>query len=141
MSLLELAAFTAPKYADTPQFTPFATPQALLTLGIFDGKYFIDDPLPADVYIAPVNYFGVSASQTRAQWQRKGWIHPQDPLGWFQWYYRFHEGRRTDDDARQIKRWQRFSTRQIVPLDGDLFSHKKRRQALLHWAHNPMPDL
>ena len=25
--------------------------------------------------------------------------------GWFQWYCRFFQGRRTEDDCRQIKRW------------------------------------
>lgn len=31
--------------------------------------------------------------------------HGRPRYGWFQWYCRFFEGRRTDDDARQIKRW------------------------------------
>ena len=32
-------------------------------------------------------------------------VWPWPRYGWFQWYCRFFEGRRTDDDARQIKRW------------------------------------
>ena len=31
----------------------------------------------------------------------------QDPYGWFQWYCRFYQGRRTEDDERQIGRWKR----------------------------------
>jgi hypothetical protein len=36
-----------------------------------------------------LNYFGVDASQPLAEWKRKGWIHPDDPRGWFQWYCRY----------------------------------------------------
>merc|ERR1712065_2824 len=43
--------------------------------------------------------FGLNA------WESRGWIHPQDPYGWFQWYCRFYQGRRSDDDERQISRW------------------------------------
>lgn len=38
-------------------------------------------------------------------WEKKGWIQPQDPYGWFQWYCRFYQGRRSDDDRRQVARW------------------------------------
>ena len=31
----------------------------------------------------------------------------QDPYGWFQWFCRFYQGRRTEDDERQIGRWAR----------------------------------
>ena len=35
----------------------------------------------------------------------KGWIKDIDPYGWFQWYCRYHLGRRSSDDSRQINRW------------------------------------
>jgi hypothetical protein len=38
-------------------------------------------------------------------WTSQGWIQPQDPYGWFMWYYRFYLGRRSDDDDRQIQKW------------------------------------
>jgi hypothetical protein len=31
-----------------------------------------------------LNHFGVYASQPLSEWQNKGWIHQDDPRGWFQ---------------------------------------------------------
>ena len=31
---------------------------------------------------------------TRKEWIDKGWIFKEDPLGWFQWYCRYSNGRR-----------------------------------------------
>ena len=42
-------------------------------------------------------------------WQDKGWLHDQDPYGWFHWYTRFFQGRRSDDDRRQIDRWVKIA--------------------------------
>ena len=75
------------------------------------------------------------------QWQAKGWIHPADPRGWFQWYCRHYLGRRLEqEDQRQIKRWKAFSRHwqaliKNCPLD-DPQCRPKQRQALLHWAYD-----
>ena len=73
-------------------------------------------------------------------WRRKGWLHPDDPRGWFQWYCRYYMGRRSIDDERQTRRWRQMRrhvaqvTRGCAP--GDLTCRKRQRQALLHWAYD-----
>jgi len=97
------------------QFRPDLTPKQMLELGVFCGKYLTDcrDEFPASWFAraklslsgrdCSLNYFGVDASQPLSEWLRKGWIHPDDPRGWFQWYCRYYLGRRMpDEDARQI---------------------------------------
>jgi hypothetical protein len=135
-----------------PDFRPQLTPKEMLQLGVFGGKYLTDcaAEFPADWFEGArlcssrhdpaLNYFGVNASQSLAEWQRRGWIHPDDPRGWFQWYCRYFMGRRSDDDARQIRRW-RAMRRHLAQIKqncarGDLACRPKQRQALLHWAYD-----
>ncbi|MFA6176895.1 MAG: hypothetical protein WC765_09995 [Phycisphaerae bacterium] len=136
-----------------PGFRPQLTPKEMLQLGVFGGKYMTDcrDEFPddwfknaklsPDKHDAKLNFFGVDASQPLSVWRDKGWIYPDDPRGWFQWYCRYYIGRRLDEeDQRQIKRW-RAMTRHIAQIKlnckkGDLNCRKKQRQALLHWAYD-----
>ena len=79
-----------------PAFRPELTPKRMLELGVFCGKYLTDcrGEFPASCFarakLSPagrdcsLNYFGVDASQPLSEWQRKGWIHADDPRGWFQ---------------------------------------------------------
>jgi hypothetical protein len=133
-------------------FTPDLTPKEMLELGVFGGKYMTDcrDEFP-DWYehakLSPqrkdpsLNFFGVDASLPLAEWQRRGWIHPDDPRGWFQWYCRYYSGRRLpDEDAWQIGRWKAMQ-RHVAQvrkncMRGDLTCHQRQRQALLHWAYD-----
>lgn len=126
------------------EFKPELTPKQMLELGVFDGAYFDDySEFPADwsKKVAKQNYFGVHASQSLAEWQRKGWIFPEDPLGWFQWYCRYYLGRRVPVmDAVQIKRWKAMK-RHIAQIKqncmvGDVNCRPRQRQALLHWAYD-----
>ena len=135
-----------------PIFTPDLTPAQMLHLGVFGGKYMTDcrEEFPASWfrgaklspgrYDSRLNYFGVRASQSLAEWRRQGWIHPQDPRGWFQWYCRYFMGRRTRDDARQIRRWRAIA-RHVAAIrkhcePGDLECRRRQRQAVLHWAYD-----
>jgi len=136
-----------------PAFKPQLTPAQMLKLGVFGGKYMTDcwrefpkswfdkAKLSPHVRDRALNFFGVDASQPLSEWKRKGWIHPDDPRGWFQWYCRYYMGRRLpDEDRRQIARWKaiRRHVRQIQKHcePGDLLCRRRQRQALLHWAYD-----
>lgn len=133
-----------------PDFKPELTPEQMLAMGVFGGKYMTDcrKEFPDSWFThaklsrgksdPKLNYFGVTASKPLSYWREKGWIRPQDPRGWFQWYCRYYRGRRSEDDERQIKRWKAM-VRHIAQLkncDGDLTCRKRQRQALLHWAYD-----
>lgn len=135
------------------EFKPELTPKEMLELGVFDGVYFWDKPdeFPKDWFEnaklsldgerdSSLNFFEVSASQVLQVWQEKGWIHPADPKGWFQWYCRYFLGRRMEDDERQIKRWKAYK-RHVSQVQkncqkGDLSCRRRQRQSLLHWAYD-----
>ncbi len=107
-------------------FAPHFTPVQMLEAGVFGGAYFeratwedlMDTGEVANFARSnrgPVDYkrnrYGVKAGQTFAQWTAKGWIFPEDPLGWFHWYCRWHAGRRHERDAHQQRRWVRYLDR------------------------------
>ncbi len=135
------------------EFRPDLTPREMLALGVFGGKYMTDcgaefpsswfrgAKLCAERHDPRLNHFGVSASQPLRVWERKGWIHPADPRGWFQWYCRYYMGRRMpEEDRRQIKRWKAMKRhaaqiRKHCP-PGDGGCRPRQRQALLHWAYD-----
>jgi hypothetical protein len=136
-----------------PRFKPQLTPKEMLALGVFGGKYMTDcqKEFPADwfrgaklspeKYDAQLNYFKVSASQPLSIWRKNGWISPQDPRGWFQWYCRYYQGRRIpEEDDWQIGRWLAIK-RHISQIKNncypcDLKCRPRQRQALLHWAYD-----
>jgi len=136
-----------------PDFKPHLSPAEMLSLGIFGGLYFdtIPKEFPTEWFsvakLSPdgkqhkeLNYFGINASQPLSVWQAKGWIHPDDPKGWFQWYFRYYLGRRHEDDERQIKRWKAMSRHisQIINncRPKDPYCRRRQRQALLHWSYD-----
>ena len=146
-----LSESSGKNFAD--EFTPDLTPQQMLELGVFGGKYMTDcrkefpkswfrnAKLCPEFHDPKKNFFGVNASKPLSYWQKKGWIHPNDPRGWFQWYCRYYMGRRMpEEDARQINRWKAMK-RHIAQLKkhchtGDWNCRRKQRQALLHWAYD-----
>ena len=123
----------------------------MLELGVFCGKYMTDyrkefpragsrRQIVAEGRDCSLNYFGVDASRPLSEWRKNGWIHPDDPRGWFQWYCRHYIGRMAEEDQRQIKRWKAFR-RHINQIKmncepGDPFCRPRLRQALLHWAYD-----
>lgn len=138
-----------------PRFKPDLTPQEMLELGVFGGRYLRDcrDEFPKAWFIKAklhplgqaghsraLNYFEVDASQPLSVWLKNGWIYPDDPRGWFQWYCRYYMGRRGPDDDRQIKRWKAM-VRHLAQIKkgckpGDLLCRRKQRQVLLHWGYD-----
>ncbi len=135
-----------------PEFKPDLTPAQMLELGVFGGKYMTDckkefpvswfkkAKLCPERHDPDLNFFGINASQPLKVWRGKGWLHPDDPRGWFQWYCRYYMGRRHEDDERQIKRWRAFKRHwaavKIHCHKGDWDCRQKQRQALLHWAYD-----
>ena len=136
-----------------PEFKPELTPPEMLALGVFCGKYMTDcqKEFPKSWFkrakLSPsgrdcsLNFFNVDASNPLSEWREKGWIHPDDPRGWFQWYCRYYMGRRLpEEDGRQIKRWKAFR-RHIAQVrvncdPGNYLCRPRQRQALLHWAYD-----
>ena len=136
-------------------FKPQLTPKQMLELGVFGGSYFDEEDIKefpkswfkkaklSKVFDVKLNRFGVVSGLSRKDWINKGWIFKEDPLGWFQWYCRFVNGRRIlYIDEIQIKRWKAFGSRHIGAIkkncdEGDMQCRRKQRQAILQWAYNP----
>lgn len=137
----------------SPDFKPELSPQEMLSLGVFAGRYLRDcqaefsnswfkgAKFATDKRDIKLNYFKVDASMSLKAWQEKGWLYLDDPRGWFQWYCRYYLGRRLEDeDKRQIGRW-RAMKRHVMAVKnncrpGDISCRPRQRQALLHWAYD-----
>ena len=160
-------------FKDFPEFKPNLTPQQIFALGSFGGSYWrpIYSSITKKSYkykhkefkwlrTLPkhkisnvlcensVNNYKVRVGTSLRFWEDKGWIHPRDPYGWVQWYCRFYDGRRSDDDERQIDRWLKLTgpkgrfRKWLITL-----IHKKKgywndhdispkiRQTLQHWGY------
>ncbi len=134
-------------------FRPAYSPQEMLAMGVFEGKYLNDcrAEFPEDWFAKAkfsntpdegLNYFHIKSRQPLSVWQEKGWIIGSDPRGWFQWYCRYYLGRREDAvDELQINRWRNFSRHagQIKAncKPHDLTCRPRQRQALLQWSYDP----
>ena len=134
-------------------FKPELSPKKMLKLGVFGGSYFglnikeypkswfVNAKISKNFDVS-LNRFKVKSGLSRKHWMEKGWIFKQDPLGWFQWYCRFSNGRRVPHiDEIQIKRWKNFR-RHVVAIKKncepiDLNCRRKQRQAILQWAYSP----
>jgi hypothetical protein len=121
------------KFVDHPEFQPNLSPKEVLQMGSFGGTYFrpirsavtgktygpevyqelpphwlkglnVSSHVASDAYRNDINTYGVKCGGDLHMWESSGWINGTDPYGWFQWYCRFFQGRRSDDDVRQIGR-------------------------------------
>ena len=135
-------------------FKPQLTPKQMLNLGVFGGSYFNKEQVKefpkswfknaklSKNFDVNLNRFRVKSGLSRKHWFEKGWIFKEDPLGWFQWYCRFYNGRKIPHiDEIQIKRWKNFR-RHVLAIkknceEGDLGCRRRQRQAILQWAYNP----
>ena len=134
-------------------FKPQLSPKEMLELGVFGGSYFglkikeypkswFKKAKISKSFDVNLNRFKIKSGLSREEWNKKGWIFKEDPLGWFQWYCRFSMGRRiTKIDEIQIKRWKNF-TRHVVAIKkncdpNDLSCRKRQRQAILQWSYDP----
>ena len=135
-------------------FEPHLTPKEMLSHGVFGGSYFNKKQIKefpkswfknaklSKNFDVNLNRFRVKSGLSREHWIEKGWIFKEYPLGWFQWYCRFCNGRRIARiDEIQIKRWKNFR-RHVLAIKknceiGDLGCRRRQRQAILQWAYNP----
>ena len=134
-------------------FRPQLTPKKMLEMGVFGGYYFggkmkeypkswFKNAKLSKTFDVEKNRFKVKAGLSRKEWLDKGWIFKEDPLGWFQWYCRFTNGRRIPHiDGIQIKRWKAFK-RHLTAIKkncepGDIHCRRRQRQAILQWAYDP----
>ena len=134
-------------------FKPQLTPKKMLELGVFGGAYFglkikeypkfwFTKTKINKNFDVNLNRFKVQSGLSREHWIKKGWIFKEDPLGWFQWYCRFKNGRRIPYiDKIQIKRWKAFK-RHVNAIKkncetGNIHCRRRQRQAILQWAYNP----
>ena len=147
-------------------FNPMFTPKEMLEKGIFGGTYFaelidhkdfpeewfenIDESFyKSDKYLTKVNFFKIKSGQSQEEWEAKGWMHKDDPRGWFEWYCKYFLGRRHEDDERQIKRWAAFCGpkgrwRNIIyakihasgcGIENSQDVSRRIQQSLLHWSY------
>ena len=95
----------------------------------------------SDYYDVSVNKYGVKCGTSLVFLENKDWINEIDPSGWFQQYFKYWLGRRSEDDERQIKIVSRFRGKLVKIIKGagskcdDCSISPKIRQILLHWGY------
>lgn len=162
-------------FKDFPEFTPNLSPYQIFKLGSFGGTYWrpiysktnnksynnlhlelpnkwwkdIDKKyLISEKEDVTLNQYKVHSGTNLEYWESKNWINPIDPYGWVQWYCHFYNGRRTNDDKRQVRRWRNFSGENgrwrlrlisMILKKNTQYDDKKIspviRQGLQHWGY------
>jgi hypothetical protein len=162
------------KFDDYPDFTPNLSPQKVFELGSFGGTYWRpiysktnkrnyknvhrkykswwknvpEKNLSSPDYDVNKNKYKVKVGLSLEYWEEKKWMHPRNPYGWMHWYCDFYNGKRGEDDKRQIERWKglagprgrfmRFLVTKILQKNAnynDETVSPKIRQVLQHWGY------
>ena len=151
-------------------FYPNLTPRQVIEAGAFGGSYFgypiegslqaLDydydtlfkyhfDGLDRELYLGnkykpKLNRWGIRSGMDYRYWKDMGWMHKDDPYGWFEWWCKYDMGRRGDDDRRQIARWSDFcgtkgrwrnNIYSKVASTEDWQVSPRIQQSLLHWGY------
>jgi len=136
------------------QFGPSYSPMQMIEKGVFmDCHYNVAiEGMSKDWYKHPKvyprskepdetkNFYGVKSRQSLSVWKENGWTTKHSPLGWWQWYCLYFQGRRLEkEDEWQIKRWRSFVARHQGQINsnctlGDKSCRPKQRQGLLQWG-------
>jgi len=149
------------------EFRPLLSPAEIIKAGAFGGSYFglpieeytnydydslfneLFDGIDTNLYLGEkysprLNQFKVRSGMDYDYWKEMGWLHEDDPYGWFEWYCKYSLGRRHEDDDRQIIRWQNFcgkSGRWKDRIYSRIHETKnwsispRIQQSLLHWGY------
>ena len=163
-------------FEDHPEFTPNLTPKEIFELGSFGGTYWrpiysgVTKKKYRDVHTKypkgwwknlkkshlsntkcniKLNKYKVRVGTSLKFWEDKKWINRTHPYGWMQWYCDFYIGKRSSDDSRQIKRWNKLAGEKgrfrlwlitlIKKKQGkynDYTISPKIRQTLQHWGYS-----
>tara|TARA_R110000744_G_scaffold19900_9_gene52338 strand:+ start:82 stop:594 length:513 start_codon:yes stop_codon:yes gene_type:complete len=148
-------------------FNPMLTPREMVEMGVFGGCYFgvevmntsscdyqelfdyhfkdLDPSLYlGKTYKKKINKFNIKSGASYSHWYDQGWMHDDDPYGWFEWYCKYTMGREHEDDERQILRWQsfcgktgRWKKRIYIRIEEtkDMNVSPRIQQSLLHWGY------
>ena len=151
-------------------FSPNKTPIEIIREGAFGDTYFRDiysgiygrwyikswkefgqfKTIDQKFYCS--NYYHVSVNKSDVKcrtslrfWENKGCINKINPYGWFQWYFRYCLGRKSEDDERKINRWEKIvctfrgKSVKMIKDAGSKFDHysisPKIRHISLHWSY------
>ena len=148
-------------------FYPLLSPREVIERGAFGGCYFgmfieeytnydynslfdyhfdgLDTSLyEGETYKPRLNKFKVRSGMDYNYWKEMKWMHEDDPYGWFEWYCKYSQGRRHEDDDRQIRRWQDFCGvngrwrkriyKRMIET-GNWNVSPRIQQSLLHWGY------
>jgi len=148
-------------------FYPLLSPREVIERGAFGGCYFgmfieeytnydynslfdyhfdgLDTSLyEGEKYSPKKNKFKVRSGMDYDYWKQMKWMHEDDPYGWFEWYCKYTQGRRHEDDDRQIRRWQDFCGvngrwrkriyKRMIET-GNWNVSPRIQQSLLHWGY------